>query len=186
MCSCVHVCKYRCVHATAYVRRSEDKYMCALASHLFFTHLILFWDRVSLCSPGKPGTHCKPGWPLTHKDQPESQTLSLKVWPLSHNCTLFATALFIATHIRLAGMQGSEHSPASISHLTKGTVGGQMHDTMSVFTWVLGPVLRSSWATYTEPRPWLQLLSELQFLHFFPKLFFLFPSSHAAVFKCIL
>ena len=24
-------------------------------------------DRVSLCSPGCPGTHCRPGWPRTQK-----------------------------------------------------------------------------------------------------------------------
>jgi hypothetical protein len=29
--------------------------------------LFVFWDRISLCSPGCPGTLCRPGWPRTQK-----------------------------------------------------------------------------------------------------------------------
>jgi hypothetical protein len=41
-----------------------------LARWLFFVCLFVcfvFWDKVSLCSPGCPGTHCRPGWPRTQK-----------------------------------------------------------------------------------------------------------------------
>jgi hypothetical protein len=36
---------------------------------LFCFVLFCFWDRVSLCSPGCPGTNslCRPGWPRTQK-----------------------------------------------------------------------------------------------------------------------
>ena len=29
-----------------------------------------FWQKVSLCSYSCPGTHCRPGWPRTHRDLP--------------------------------------------------------------------------------------------------------------------
>jgi hypothetical protein len=43
--------------------------------------LLLFWDRVSLYSPGCPGTHfCRLGWPWTQKSTClASQVLELKV-----------------------------------------------------------------------------------------------------------
>jgi hypothetical protein len=82
------------VHGTVYILRLLDSEI-AFSSFLFvmctdfnseecsqrgYYYYYYFWDRVSLCSPGCPGTHSvdQPGLELRNSPAPASQVMGLK------------------------------------------------------------------------------------------------------------
>ena len=56
MCVGAHLCEHTCVQARMHMDTEADgpPWMSLFRKQLFFA---FFWDRVSLCSPGCPGTH---------------------------------------------------------------------------------------------------------------------------------
>jgi hypothetical protein len=46
---------------------SNDLFIHLFIYLFIYLFILVFWDRVSLCSPGYPGTHSRPGWPRTQK-----------------------------------------------------------------------------------------------------------------------
>jgi hypothetical protein len=107
---------------------------------LFFG--LVFRDRVSLYSPGCPGTHCTPGWPRTQK----STCLCLPsagIKRMRHHCP--ATS----PHVYCCALEAS--LPGTSRHFCRGAgvMGGlyQIH----LFTWLAH--------LPAEPSPWPFLIS---------------------------
>jgi hypothetical protein len=92
MCTCVHVymCArvrvYMCVRVCARVCVCVHVCMCTLYAcvhvyTVYYIYVVVFRDRVSLCSPGCPGTHSvdQAGLKLRNPPASASQVLGLKV-----------------------------------------------------------------------------------------------------------
>jgi hypothetical protein len=108
-------------------------FVCFLFVCLFVC--FVFWDRVSLCSSGCPGTHSGPGWPQTQR----STCLCLAsagIKGMHHHClasSFFHVSLFAIANARTANLWDFWRLPflCLLSHLK------------------YNMILLSSWASYS-------------------------------------